>query len=58
LATALILFFSSTIHPFQLAACPETDDMLVSFATEDKNAFENPVHYFNLFELLNFESPS
>jgi hypothetical protein len=38
--------------PYQLVSCPETGEFLVSFATRDKNAYENPTHYFNLFELL------
>jgi hypothetical protein len=42
----------------QWVACPETGDMVVSFASDNKNAHENPVHHFNLFELLNLESPS
>jgi hypothetical protein len=42
-----------TVH--QWVACPETGDILVSFATKDRNAFENPVYYFNLFDLLNDE---
>ena len=41
----------------QWVACPETGDILISFASVDKNAHENPVHYFNLFELLNSEPP-
>ena len=36
----------------QWVACPETGDMLVSFAYCEKRAFEQPVHTFNLFELL------
>jgi hypothetical protein len=36
----------------QWAAYPETGDILVSFASADKNAFENPIHHFNLFELI------
>lgn len=36
----------------QWVACPETGDMLVSFANADKSASENPVHHFNLFELI------
>lgn len=34
-------------------ACPETGDMVVCFASRDKIAFNNPVHYFNFYELLN-----
>ena len=38
--------------PYQLVSCPETGEFVVSFATRNKNAYENPTHYFNLFELL------
>jgi hypothetical protein len=41
---------------YQWVACPETGDILMSFATIHQSAFENPVHSFNFFELLN-ESP-
>jgi len=37
----------------QWVACPETGDMLVSFASYNKYASKNPYHQFNLFELLN-----
>jgi hypothetical protein len=37
---------------FQYVACPETGDMVFSFAGKDTNAFENSVHYVNLFKLL------
>lgn len=37
-------------------ACPETGDMVVSFATRDTIAFATPCHYVNLYALLN-ESP-
>jgi len=40
----------TTLH--QWAACPETGEMLISFATADKQAHENPVYDFNLFELV------
>jgi len=43
--------------PYQWVMCPETGDFVVSFATRDKNAFENPVHFFNLFDLLETEPP-
>lgn len=36
----------------QWVACPETGDMLVSFASTDDYASKNPIHQFNLFELL------
>ena len=38
--------------PYQLVSCPQTGEFIVSFATRNKNAYENPTHYFNLFELL------
>jgi hypothetical protein len=36
--------------------CPKTGDFVLSFATKDKNAFKNPVNYFNFYELLNKNS--
>jgi len=47
---ARIFGFPETMH--QWAACPETGDIAVSFASVDTNAFENQVYYFNLFELI------
>ncbi|HEC81019.1 MAG TPA: hypothetical protein ENI42_01145 [Thermoplasmatales archaeon] len=41
----------TTLH--QWVACPESGDMLISFATADQQAHENKVYSFNLFELLN-----
>jgi hypothetical protein len=41
----------------QWAMCPETGDIAVSFAGGDKKAFENPVHYFNFYDLLDAEPP-
>jgi len=38
-------------------ACPETGDMVVCFASKDKIAFSNFVHYFNFYELLNATPP-
>jgi hypothetical protein len=38
--------------PYQWVMCPENGDFVLSFATRDKNAFNNPVHYFNFYELL------
>jgi hypothetical protein len=34
-------------------ASPDNGDMVVCFASKDKIAFGNPVHYFNLYGLLN-----
>jgi hypothetical protein len=41
----------------QWVACPETGDCLVSIASRDKSAYDNPVHQFNIFELLEAEPP-
>ena len=32
---------------------PKTGDMLISFADVNKRAWENPIHYFNINNLLN-----
>jgi hypothetical protein len=42
----------------QFVVCPETGDMVISFASKDTKACYNPVHYFNLFTLLAEEPPS
>jgi hypothetical protein len=47
----------SYIPQHQWVGCPETGDMLVSFANDDKLACENTVHSFNLFDLLESEPP-
>ncbi len=44
--------FGAYSTPYQWVMCPETGDFVLSFATRDKNAFENPVHYFNFYTLL------
>lgn len=36
----------------QWVANPKTGDFLISYASVDKCAHENPVHYFNFYELL------
>jgi hypothetical protein len=38
--------------PYQWVMSPETGDFVLSFATRDKNAFENTVNYFNFYKLL------
>jgi hypothetical protein len=43
--------------PYQWVLCPETGDFIISFATHTVNAFESDVHFFNLFELLNANTP-
>lgn len=36
----------------QWAACPETGDFIVSFADKDSFSHENPLHYFNIYDLI------
>ena len=47
--------FVKSVH--QWVACPETGGISVAFSTADTYAFENPVHYFNLFDLLESGPP-
>jgi len=49
------LYFYQPVH--QWVACPKNGDMVISFASADKMAQYNPVHYFNLFELLEAKPP-
>jgi hypothetical protein len=41
----------------QWVACPKTGDILLSIGSHENPAYKNPVHRFNLFELLNSEPP-
>jgi len=50
------MYFYQPCH--QWVACPETGEMVISFASPENLAFYEPVHYFNLFELLNSEPPT
>ena len=43
---------------YQVVVCPVTGDILLSFATAHRSAFENPVHSFNFFDLLDEPPPS
>jgi hypothetical protein len=45
-------FIFATNTAYQWVACPETGDIVISFSSGETNAHENPVHYFNLFDLL------
>ncbi len=45
----------NSVH--QWVACPETGGISVAFSTADTYAFENPVHYFNLYDLLESGPP-
>jgi hypothetical protein len=41
----------------QWVACPETGDLLISFASQNEKACVCSVHYFNFYELLEAEPP-
>ncbi len=41
----------------QWVCCPETGDMVISFAKNETLACYNQVYYFNMFELINSEPP-
>jgi len=59
--TDLRFFLIQHVKPhttiYQVVTCPQTGDILVSFATRDRNAYENPVHAFNLYDLINESRP-
>ena len=42
---------------FQFVACPENGDMVFSIANRDSLAYENPVHYVNLYNMLDKTPP-
>jgi len=42
---------------YQWVVCPETGDMVISFASSDTRACYEPVHYFNIFDLMDAEPP-
>jgi hypothetical protein len=42
---------------FQWVACPETNELVISFATADQLACYNQVHYFNMAELWHAQPP-
>jgi hypothetical protein len=50
-------FFGAYSTPYQWVSCPETGDFVLSFADRNKSAFENPIKYFNFYELLNTIPP-
>jgi hypothetical protein len=53
-----VLMKIGLVHPIhQWVGCPKTGDIAVSFSTSDTYAFENPVHYFNLYDLLDSTPP-
>jgi hypothetical protein len=57
----LHLYGKLGLEPFyacrQWVACPETGDMLISFADDRYQAQYNSIHRFNLFDLYNSEPP-
>lgn len=42
---------------YQWVCCPETGEFLISFAENDTFAYYNEIHEFNMFDLMNAESP-
>jgi hypothetical protein len=42
---------------YQWVVCPETGEMVISFASSDTRASYEPVHHFNIYELLEAEPP-
>ena len=45
----------SSFH--QWVACPETGDVLISFADGENQAQYNKIHEFNLYDLLESQPP-
>jgi len=46
------------VHPIHTwVGNPRSGDISVAFASSDKHAYENPVHYFNFYDLLNSSPP-
>lgn len=43
--------YTQTWH--QWTVCPETGDMAVSFANNTITAYKTPVHYFNIYDIMN-----
>ena len=41
----------------QWVACPQTGDIIVSFADKDNKAFDTPIHVFNFYDLLTTTPP-
>ena len=60
----VFFLFQRIIHCFyaetwdQKVFCPETGDIAISFAKKGITAYRTPVHYFNLYELLNSKPSS
>lgn len=43
--------------PYQWVLCPETGEFLLSFASHTRNAFESPVHLFDMHEVFSAQPP-
>jgi hypothetical protein len=52
-----MLGFEGFSSCYQWVACPETGDMLISFADRNHQAQYNTIHEFNLFNLLDSQPP-
>ena len=48
----ILQLYASYQSPYQWVICPETGDFVLSFATREKNAFNNKIHYYNLYDLI------
>ena len=46
-----IPIYTRTWH--QWTVCPETGDLAVSFSNNTNSAYLEPIHYFNIYELMN-----
>jgi len=57
----MFFYIMQKMHAFspmhQWVACPETGDMLISFADSNHQAQYNTIHEFNLFNLLDSQPP-
>jgi len=51
-------YLKDFISWYQWSYSPKTGDMLICYASQDKEAPENPIHYFNFYKMLEEESPS
>jgi len=49
---SILQFFGAYTTPYQWVICPETGDFVISYATRDKNAFENNIYFYNMYKLL------
>ena len=52
------IFHKDSSQWYQWSYSPKTGDMLICYASQDKEASENPIHHFNLFKLLEEKPPN